>query len=100
MVTAATTAATAAATTTTAATATATGTLFGFVDAQRTPVEISTVHRGHGAFGFRTRAHGHEPEAARLSRHAIRHEVDIDDLTVRGESLAQRVLSGVEGQVT
>jgi hypothetical protein len=95
--TAATTAATAASATTTTA---ATGTLFGFVDTQRTPVEVGTVHRRHGAFGFRTRAHGHEPEAARLSRHAIRDEVDIDDLTVRGESLAQRVLSGVEGQVS
>jgi hypothetical protein len=97
---AATTAAAAAtAATATAATAAA-GALFGFVDSQRASIEISAVHRRHGALGFGARAHGHEAEAARLTRHAIRHQVDVDDLAMRGESLAQRVLGGVERQVT
>ena len=94
------TAATTAAAATTTATTAAGGALLGFVDSQGTSVEISAVHGRHRAFGFGARAHGHEAEAARLPRHPIRHQMNVDDLAMRGEGLAKRVLGGVEGQVT
>jgi hypothetical protein len=94
-----TTTATAAATTTTTTAASATttttaaaGALFRFVDAERAPVEVSAVHGRHGAFRLGARAHGHEAEAARLARHAVRYQVDINHFAAGGESLAERVL--------
>jgi len=79
--------------TTTAATATAaTGSLFGFVDLERTPVEIGAVHRLHGALGLFASAHGDEAEAARLAGRAIGDQVDVNDLAMRRERVFQHVL--------
>ena len=89
---AAATTAAAAATTTAAAAAAASRALFGFVDTQRASVEIGAIHGRHRAFGLRTRAHGHEAEATRLASHSICHQMNVDDLTVSGERVAQHVL--------
>jgi hypothetical protein len=84
-----TTATTATATTTTATT---TGSLFCLVDLERSPVEVCAVHRLHGALGLFARAHGDEAESARLTRRAIRDEVNVNDLSMCCERVAQRVL--------
>lgn len=89
--TAATTAATAAtataATTTSAAAALA---LFGFVDLEGPSVEERAVHLTHGLLRTLGGAHGHEAEAARLTRLTIRDDVDIGDIAERRESRFSR----------
>jgi hypothetical protein len=84
-------AAAAAAATATAAAA-ATAALFGFIHAKCAAVEIGAVHRLDGALRLSRGAHGHEAEAARLARHAVRYQVDINHFAAGGESLAERVL--------
>jgi hypothetical protein len=83
---------TAAATATAATTATTTGSLFRFVDLEGSPVEIGAVHRLHGALGLFTRAHGDKAETTRLTRGAIRNEVNVNDFAMCCERVAQHVL--------
>jgi hypothetical protein len=93
-------AAAAAATTAAAAAAAASGALLGFVDAQGASVELGTVHGLHGAIGFGLRAHRHEAEASRLPSGAIGYDVNVDDLTVLSEGVAERVLRRMKRQIT
>jgi len=98
----------AAAATTTAATtaaeataaAAALGTLLSLVDAEGTTVEERAVHLGNRLLGLLSSRHGDEAEAAGLTRIAIGHDVDVDDLAARdGERVTERVLGGVERKI-
>ena len=94
-------AAVAAATTTAAAatTATAARTLLRDVDAERATLEILTVELVQSLLGTFLRRHLDEAEAARLTGHPVEHQLDLLDLTARGELLLDQIFSGVEGQV-
>jgi hypothetical protein len=76
-----TTAATRATTSATAATTTALGTLFGFIHAERTPVDHLAVDAFDRALSLFVRAHRHEREAAGLPSGAISHDMDIRHFT-------------------
>lgn len=103
---AAATAAAAKATAAAAAEATATATaaaarlaLLGLVDAERATVEGAAVHTLDGLRGLLGRAHGHEREAARAARLAIRDEVDVADSAEFLEGLADAFSIGVERKI-
>ena len=76
----------------TAAATTTTGSLFGLVHLERAPVEIGAVHRLHRTLGLFARAHGDEAESTRLTRRAIGDEVNVNDLAMCRERVAQHVL--------
>ena len=92
------TAATAAEATATAAAA-ARLALLGLVDAERATVEGAAVHALDGLRGLLGRAHGHEREAARAARLAIRDEVDVTDSAEFLEGLADAFSIGVERKI-
>ena len=85
------------------ATATATAatlrTLFRLVHAERATVEVRAVHRLDGLLGLGRRPHRHEPEATRLTRRTIGHDVDVRDLADAREGLAYGLSGGRKRQV-
>ena len=90
-------AAEAAAATTTAAAVLA---LLGLVDAERATVEGPAVHTLDRLGGFLGGAHGHEREAARAARFAVRDQVDIADRSEFLERGADAFSIGVERKVS
>lgn len=73
--------------------------LLGLVDAQRTAVDVLAVDLVDRLLGLIRGAHRHEREAARTAGLAIEDDVDVRDLTVAREELADGVAGGVEGKV-
>ncbi len=92
------------ATAATAATAAAAaGTLFtrtSFVDGEGAAIEFVTVHGVDGGLGLFVGAHGDEAETTGIARDAVGDEADFSDDAVRGESVLEIVLGGVEGKVS
>ncbi len=83
---------------TTAATRTGT-TLFRFVHAKGTAVEIGAVHALDRLRRVIRGRHGHERETARAARIAVEHQVHFRDLATLSERALEDVFGGVEGKV-
>jgi hypothetical protein len=73
----------------------------GFIDAQRTTIEVGAVHRLDGGLPILVRGHFHEREATRTTSVPVEHDLDLRHLpAVAAECSAQRILGGLEGEVT
>lgn len=75
------------------------GPVFRLVHAEGTPVERRTVHCLNRFLSLRRRSHRHEAEAARLTRSAVRDDVDIGDFADSCKRFAHRLDRGRERQV-
>jgi hypothetical protein len=73
--------------------------LFGFVDAERAPVEWAAVHRLDRVLCLLLGPHRHEAEASRLPRHAVCHDMYIGDLTDLRERRTHRLDRRIERQI-
>jgi hypothetical protein len=90
----------AAATTTTEATATTFLAGLGFVDAERTTVDVSAVQRLDRALGILLGCHFDESKTTRATGITVEHDLDVCDLAaVPFKGGAQGILGGLEGEV-
>jgi hypothetical protein len=86
-----------------AAAATAAGTLglgTGFVDAQCPAVEVGAVQRGNRTIAFGIVRHFDKPESTRLSRIAIRNDVDATYGSMGLEQSSKRVFGSPKAEVS
>ena len=99
----ATTAATTEVTALAATTEAATGAVFaglGFVDGQRTAIEVLAVELGNGLRGFFLRGHFDEPEATGFARELVQDNVAAHHGADLTEQRLELGIHGVEGKIT
>jgi hypothetical protein len=70
------------------------------IDAERATLEVLTVELGKRLLSAFRGGHLDEAEAARLTTHAIDHDVDGENFTALGEPLSQQVLGGVKRKIS
>src|SRR5690606_34133885 len=88
----------AAATATESATATRAGAIFGFVHADRTAIERSSVHFTGGHLSVVGGAHRHESESTRATRFAIGHHLGLEHFTKTAKGAAETLIVGVPAE--
>src|SRR5580704_14362264 len=74
-------------------------TLFRLVHAERATVEVRAVHGLDGLLGLGRGSHRHEPEATRLTRRTIGHDVHVRDFADAREGLTYGLSGGRKRQV-
>ena len=70
------------------------------VDGERPAVQLRAIQGVDGLLGLFGRAHGDESEPTRFARHAVHHQVGLDDRPVRREGVLEIVFGGVEGKIS
>jgi hypothetical protein len=85
------------------ATATAAAHFFfglGFVNRERTAIEVIAVQLFSSGFGFFSGAHGHESETAGAARFTIRGDENVGNAAELFEGRAEHVFGGLEGKIS
>src|SRR3989475_12161244 len=86
--------------TTTAASARALFARASNVDGEGPAVQLRAIEGFDGFLRLFRRAHRDEAEPTRFTRHAVHHQVGLDDRAMRREGVLEIVLGGVEGKIS